>query len=48
MNYEVNEGKRQGKAISQDIATRLEGYVSPLLISLEKIVDKRLVIPILT
>jgi hypothetical protein len=43
MKYDRKTEQVQGKAVSQEIATRLEDYLSSLLISLSELVDKRLV-----
>lgn len=43
MKYDAKEAQGQGRALSQDITTRIEAYVSPLLSHLTTLLDKRLV-----
>ncbi len=43
MKYDAKEAPGQGRTLSQDITTRLEAYVSPLLSQLTTLLDKRLV-----
>jgi hypothetical protein len=43
MKYDGKSGEIQGRVISKDVAQGLEGYVSPLLETLNSSLDKRLV-----
>jgi hypothetical protein len=43
MKYGAKPERTQGRAISENVATRLEEYLAPLLASLNSMLDKRLV-----
>lgn len=43
MKYDRKTEASQGRGISEDLAQRLEGYISPLLETLTNMLDKRLV-----
>jgi hypothetical protein len=43
MNYDEKKEKVQAKALSQEIAKRLEAYLAPLVVNLTGLLDKRLV-----
>jgi hypothetical protein len=43
MQYDVKRGKVQAKALSQEVAKRLEDYLAPLVTRMNALLDKRLV-----
>ena len=43
MKYGAKPERTQGRAVSENVATRLEEYLAPLLASLNSLLDKRLV-----